>query len=429
MSTMRDLSHSALALGLALALVGTAPAVAQETDVRWSPWVGCWEPAVESAEVDLVCIRAADAPGAMEFLRIRSADVVGRETVWTDAKRHEIAHEGCKGWEEGSFSSDGRRIFLRSAYTCGEMTHEGSGILAFTSPGEWLDVRAAGMAGQGTAWAQRFQPADPALAEAAGYGDLLGERAWAARTARLVAGAGVDVDDVIEATSQVSVEAVKAFLAEQGRPLELSAAELVRMADAGVPDHVIDVAVAVTYPQRFTLRAQGEEVAMSALDDGSLRRRWVGAYAGPGFYDPFFSPWSLRYGYRMGYGYYGYGYDPYSYGWGYSPYTYGWGYGGGYWGGYAPVVVDPGHASRDHGRVIAGRGYSRGGSGGSASQGGYSGSGGSRSSSPPSSGSSGVSSSGGYSSGGARSSSGASSSSGSSGSTRTAKPRGGGGGL
>ena len=411
MTTMSDLSRGALALGLALALVGAGPAGAQEVDARWLPWIGCWEPANGAGEADLVCVRPGDDAGAVELLRVKGAEVVGREVVWTDGTRHENAHEGCKGWEEGAFSSDGRRIFLRSSYACaGDVTQDGGGILAFTSPAEWLDVRAAGMGGQSTAWVQRFRPAEPALAEAAGFGDLLAGRAWPARTARLVAGATLDVDDVIEATAQVPAEAVRAFLAEQRSPLELSAAELARMADAGVPEQVIDVAVAVSYPERFTLQAQGERVTPSALDEGSLRRRW--AYQGylgmsPGFYDPFFAPWSLRFGYGYGSGYYGYGYDPYGYG--YSPYSYGWGYGGGYYG-YTPVIVNVDRTPQEHGRVIGGRGYSRGsGSGGSA---------GSSSGWPlhsgGASGSSGASSSGG---GG---------SSGGSDTGRTAKPRGGG---
>ncbi len=407
MTTTRDLSRGALALGLALTLVGAGPAGAQEVDARWLPWIGCWEPANESADVDLVCVRPGDA-GAVEIVRVKGTEVVSTEVVRTDGTRHEAAHESCKGWEEGAFSADGRRVFLRSSYSCGsDMTQEGGGILAFTGPGEWLDVRAAGMGGQGTAWAQRFRPAEGALIQAAGFGDLLAERAWSSLRARLLAGALLDVDDVIEASGQVPAEAVKAFLAEQGNPLELSAAELVRMADAGVSEEVIDVAVAVSYPERFTLRGGGEQVARTALDEGSLQRRWsYGGYLGmrPGFYDPFFAPWSLRYGYGYGAGYYGYGYDPYSYG-------LGWGYGGGYYG-YTPVIVDVDRTPREHGRVIPGRGYSRGSSGSSATPSRTSG-GASRSPSPSSSGSA---------------SSGSSGTSSGSSSGRTAKPRGGGGG-
>lgn len=406
MTTMNETSRGALALGLALALVSAAPAGAQDVDPRWLPWIGCWEPVGGPAGADLVCVRPGEATGAVEILRIRGTEVVAREAVRTDGGRHEASHEACKGWEEAAFSEDGRRIFLRSSYACeGDVTQEGGGILAVTSPGEWLDVRVAGMGGENMAWVQRFRAADPALAEAAGFGDLVSDRAWSSRTARIVAGAALDVDDVIEASAQVPSEAVRALLAEQGTPLELSAAQLLRMADAGVSEQVIDVAVAVSYPDRFTLQGGGERVAASALDDGSLRRRWAyRGYAGPGFYDPFFAPWSLRYGYGYGYGY-GSGY----YGYGYDPYSYGWGYGGSY--GYRPVVVDVERTRPEHGRVIAGRGYSRG-SGSSASPGGYTRTG---SSAPSRSSGSSAGSSGGTSSSGGGSSSG-----------RTAKPRGGG---
>lgn len=399
MNTQRDLTRAALFLAIAFALGGAAPASGQDVDARWLPWLGCWEPVNSSGEADLVCVRPLDQPGSVEIVRVKGTDVVARETVWSDGRRHESTHQTCKGWEEGAFSEDDRRVFLTSSYACeGGVTQEGGGILAMAAPGEWLDVRVAGMGGEHTAWVQRFRVADPALAEAAGFGDLAAEQAWPARTARLLASAGLDVEDVVEASARVPTEAVRALLAEQGSKLELSAAALLRMANAGVSEDVIDVAVAVSYPDRFRLSSEGREVARTALDEGSLRRRWAyQGFMGPAFYDPFYAPWSLRYGY---------GYDYYGYGYGYNRYGYGWAYGGGYYG-YTPVVVDVNRVEPEHGRVIAGRGYSRGsGSGGSASgSGGWA--------APSSGGSSAGSSGGGGTSGGTSTG-------------RTAKPRGGG---
>ena len=103
MTTKSDLSRSALVLALAVALVGAGPAGAQQVDARWLPWIGCWEPVNGSGEADLVCVRPGDEVGAVEILRVRAAEVVGRESVWTDGKRHETAHETCTGWEEGPF--------------------------------------------------------------------------------------------------------------------------------------------------------------------------------------------------------------------------------------------------------------------------------------------------------------------------------------
>jgi hypothetical protein len=201
---------------------------------------------------------------------------------------------------------------------------------------------------------------------------------------------------------------VEAFLAERGEEMGLKAADLIQLADAGVPDNVIDVAVATSYPRSFQLASGmgGGAGNPSALDEGSLRRSW-GMSVGYAF-----NPWA-----GFGYGAFDYGYYPYGYGYNRYGYGYGYGYGPGYYGpgygGYRPVVVVVDRETRPHGRVIAGRGYSqgRGSSSGPSSKGYVPRSTGGASGSPAASGS------------GARSSG---SSSGSS-TGRTAKPRGGGG--
>ena len=411
MSMQSSLGLKALTLGLAVAALGAlTPVSAQEVDARWLPWMGCWQATSDDgATGDMLCVRPAARDGGMEFLRVSDDAVVAREVLWADGKRHETTREACAGWEQGSFSQDGRRLFLGSEYTCaGGVVQEGSGILAMASPVTLVDVRAAGMGGERLAWVQRYVAATEAQAEAAGFGDILEDRGWSVGQARMVAAAPLDVEDVIEATRTVASEAVEAFLAERGNRMELKAAQLVQLADAGVPDNVIDVAVATAYPESFRLAsgAGGQAAQVSALDEGSLRRRWGtrGAFG----YDPYL-PWSLRYGYAGAY--YGYGYSPFGYG--YSPYGYGYGYGGYGYGGYRPVIVQVDRNSdvRPHGRVVNGRGYTQGrGSSGSPSQGYVPRSTGGASGAPA-----------------AGSGSAGSRSSGSS-TGRTAKPRGGGGG-
>jgi hypothetical protein len=301
----------------------------------------------------------------MEFLRVSDGAVVAREVLWADGQRHETTREACTGWEEGSFSKDGRRIFLRSEYNCGgDAVQEGGGIIAMASPLTFVDVRVAGMGGERMAWVQRYQAAGTAEAEIAGFGDILEDRGWSVGQARMVAAAPLSVEDLIEASQAVPAEAVEAFLAERGDRMELKSAQLLQLAEAGVPENVIDVAVATAYPESFRLGSgMGQAGNVSALDDGSLRRRW--GTRGSLAYDPFL-PSSLRYGYA-GSLYYGYGYSPYGYG--YNPYAYGYGYGyggygyGGYgYGGYRPVVIEVDRTgdAPAHGRVVKGRGYSQG---------------------------------------------------------------------
>ncbi|MGD8322254.1 MAG: hypothetical protein PVJ02_17520 [Gemmatimonadota bacterium] len=398
MSKQRTSGLLALASALvALSALSPARVTAQQNvDPRWAPWVGCWVPVNSTGSDDLLCVRPGSQSDAIEVVRVSGTEVVSREVVWADAQRHETSRGDCSGWEEGAFSRDGRRVFTTSDHTCengGEQS--GAGIMAIAHNGEWIDVRVSGMGGQQMAWVQRYRVADDQSTEAAGFGDLL-DLSWTARDARMMAAQPLDVDDVIEASDQVPAEAVQALLAERRDKLQLDADALVRMADAGVADDVIDVAVAVSFPETFHV-ASASDVQRSAVDQGTAGRRW--GYRGTmGYFDPFYAPWGFRYGY--------YGYDPFYYG--YGGYGYGgyYGYGGSYWG-YTPsvVVVEP--TTRTHGRVINGRGYSRGRSSAGGGGGSY------RSGAPRRSGSSSAAPS--------------SSRSGGSSSTRTAKPRGGGG--
>jgi hypothetical protein len=395
MRTMRINFLLSLGLGLS-ALVGLSPrpAAAQTADSRWLPWLGCWQAEGSPSDAGLLCVRPLDGQSSVEILRVTGTDVVSREVVWADGQQHETSREGCNGWEKGTFSKDGARVFLSSDHTCeGGVERSGGGIMALVSPTEWLDVRYLGMGDDRTPWVQRYRAASDEQAEAAGMGGILADRAWAVRTARMAAAAAPSVDDVIEASQEEPAEVVQAWVAERKAPLKLSAKELERMADAGVSPDVIDIAVAVSYPSHFTVRAQ------PGTADQVADRPFRGSYY-PGWgFDPFY--------YRFGYDplYYGYGAYGYGYGWGYPV-----GYYGGYGYGYTPVITitNSDQNAISHGRFVPGRGYTRGSSSGSSgSTGGAA--------AAPSRGSTGAAT--------GSSSSGASSSSG-----RTAHRRGGGGG-
>lgn len=351
MRTMRINFLLGLGLGLS-ALVGLSPrpATAQAAD-SWLPWLGCWQAEGAPSDAGLLCVRPLTDQGSVEILRVTGTDVVSREVVWADGQQHETSREGCNGWEKGSFSRDGSRVFLSSSHTCeGGLERTGGGIMALVSPDEWLDVRYLGMGDNKTPWVQRYRAASEEQADAAGMGGILADRDWSVRTARMAAAAAPSVDDVIEASQEEPAEVVQAWVAERKAPLKLDAKALERMADAGVADDVIDVAVAVSYPSHFSVTAERAQQGQ-----GSAAQPMSGFYS-PGWgYDPF---------------YYRFGYDPFYYGVSRYGYGYGMGYGGGYYGGYgySPVIVITNNDQTpiSHGRFIPGRGYTRGGSSGSS---------------------------------------------------------------
>lgn len=351
----------------ALAFAATAlPRAAEAQSGSWLPWLGCWEAEAGAPADAAICVRPAEQAGAVEILRIEGDEILARELVWADGVRHETTREGCEGWEQGAFSADGRRVFLESEHVCEDgLTRRASGLMALAGPVTWLDVRVLEVGDEPTAWVQRYALTSSAPAEALGLGDPTGGRMVTAGAARVAASAALDLDDVIEASERLPAEAVEAWLAEWGEAFDLSADRLVRLADAGVPDRVIDVMVAVSYPRTFALNARGgAERAESRGAMASSRRGYADPFWDSFYYGGFgYAPWGF--GFR---GRYGYGYSPYGYG--YSPYGYSGGFGS--WGyGYRPtvIVVDRRNDDGSRGRVVRGRGYTRGSSGSSGSSG------------------------------------------------------------
>lgn len=358
-------------------------AEAQEMDSRWAPWLGCWQAVDEAASAPLLCVVPLAGAAAVEMLTVVDGQVVSRESIFADGQQHAVSREGCEGWERSEFSGDARRVYIRSDLNCGAgVLRSSTGVLSMVSPFEWLDVRTMDVDGQSVPWVVRYRLASRADLQAAGQGNLIGAQDADARMARMAASVPLDLDDVIEATGKVSAETVQVWVLERAEPFALDATRLIGMADAGVPPSVIDVVVAVSYPEKFVINEgspSGRRTAEAARRPGSPGLGF-GRTLNP-FEDPFYDPYS-RYGYssrygfgsRYGLGYFGYGPGSYgAFGYGYGGYG---GYGlGGYnygFGGYGTPIVVVGRrgmaadSGPTAGRVVRGGGYtSAGRSGGS----------------------------------------------------------------
>ncbi len=336
----------------ALAVVPGA-AAAQETEARlgWQPYLGCWARPAHLVEVDrpetagaqggVLCFVASGSD--VEMLTIAGGQITHREPFPADGQPRTVEQDGCQGTETARFSDDRRRIYTTSEATCEDgALRRSTGIISMPSPSEWLDVRAMEVDGRTTAWSQWYQRTGSGVLEALGIESGQFETPLAMQGASRYAAGGIMIDDVIDASRNAHPEAVEAWLAETGQPFaRLDADELVRMADAGVPTGVIDVVVAVSFPERFALNRQ--DVYAEGSTEVYPRTVWLQRDYDPfgyGYYNRyggFYSPFGYRGGY---YGYYGGSY---------------YGLGGGY---YRPVVVDVTRAERPAGgRVVAGRGY------------------------------------------------------------------------
>ena len=386
----------------------TAPPSAQKMDARFSAWLGCWRLEDDIAGTGARMCITPDRAG------VRLQTLVGTqrgidELVIADGVARSIVDTECKGTEVAEWSNDGQRVFRTTEVTC---NNEGKRIIksvAFLAPGPmWINVQhVSGDTPTANVRAQRYRrAANQTLAD--------GSKAAQPTAAVPLANTRWSIEDVIEASSKLPADALQAALTDVKQKFNISKKTLLTLDDAGVPDSVIDLMVALTFPDRFIV----ERAAGSSMP--------VGVSTGGGWYDPFMSPmWSGQYancysangyyGYRSYYNscgphYYGYNtFSPYQ---SYYPY-----YDSYYPGNWVPVgnVGDVTTPSGE-GRVVNGRGYTqirerspeptvstRGNNGGNGTASGWSGnSGGGVSSGGYSSGSSGGSSGGSSSGGGER---------------------------
>jgi hypothetical protein len=345
-------------LGAALLPAGLAsPLNAQETDGRWLPFVGCWEALGQDNTEDesangIVCFELQG--DGVTLSNHVGGEVVSTEVLVADGRRQQVAVEGCEGAETVRFSEDGRRVFTQTDFTCGtEETRSGTGVMAFVSATRWIDVRSLDAGDEPFAWFQAYRLVGPDRMAEEGIEDPSAELGMAVRAARASAAADLTLDDVVEASRAMDATAVESWLVLRGDDFDPSADDLVRLAEADVPESVIDAVVAVSYPDRFVARTDAPPEQM----DAPVRRGYRGWMA----YDPF---WGSRFAFGYGWAPFTLGYSPY---W-YSPYA---GYGG-YYGGYYPYAgYRPGTIVIDRrtsgGRVYRGSGYTRSYSGGGAS--------------------------------------------------------------
>jgi hypothetical protein len=343
-------------IAVALLLVAVAvPARAQQADPRWAPWLGCWQmlddrtregnpsgaDAVAEARARAfrgttdvsVCVAPGPQPSAVTLSTRTSGEPAFEQTIVADAVAHPLSEAGCSGSQRAEWSADGYRLFARAELKCANQPARTiSGLTMLATDGTWLDVQAIDVAGATNVRVRRYRQTS---------------RTARAGSATAAAHGAFGIDDVKEASTKVASPALEAALIESGARFRLDRRVLVDLDDADVPDAVIDLMVALSYPDRFQIERR-VETSLDAFAPPYADAAWSGLW-GLGY--PYFSGYPGYFGnYRYYYSPFGY---PYSGLYGYSPYYY---YPGSLIGGGAP---DPPAANAAEGRVVNGIGYTR----------------------------------------------------------------------
>jgi hypothetical protein len=300
--------------------------------------VGCWELTLESINHDderpddvFVCLDPTADNLGVGITTWAEGTVVFSETLVADGGRRETKRAGCRGWQSTEWSGDGHRLFMYSDTTCENDIHRAISGVSFLTPGAtWVDIQLISSGLHRELVIRRYRPARREATEEAG--EELSEGV-AARTARKIASRDFAIEDIIEAARKVDTEVVEAALVENEARFDLDSEKLIALADSRVAAELIDLMVALSFPEQFEVKSRGASGGgMSGggfgISDYELLSDASNPYAYwyPFLYAPF--------------GYYSYGYSRY----------------GGY---YLLTPSDNVAAADSGGRVVSGRGYTR----------------------------------------------------------------------
>lgn len=305
--TLRARTWAAMAVvalaGAAVLAISPAPAAARQatTDARWLPWIGCWEALLDETEgmqasaeepSGLVCVRPSGYGDGVHVTAFTAEDVVYDRELFADGAPRHFAEGGCSGWEQMRWSEDGKRLYTRSDLECGPgLRRESTGVLAILPGGEWLDVQVVRVGEDHAMRIRRYGAVADHIVRAEGIESPGRDLALAIATARAAAASPLTPADVADAARHVDVEVVEAMLLEQGTGFDLDGAALAELADAGVPERITDLMLALTYPDRFDADPHGTAIVERAREPERVRVIRHPVYLGC---DPFgFDPYRL----------------------------------------------------------------------------------------------------------------------------------------
>ncbi len=355
----------------------TNTASAQVLRARSDAFTGCWRAIPGFADsrtsvnsgAPVVCVLPIG--DGLEFNTVTDGKVVSRSQIDATGRDADFTASGCRGTQSARWSTDGRRLYTHSAAICsGGLQRITSGLFALTPSGEWIDIQSLS-AGEGSSVrVMRYRDAGATRGLPAEIMSALGDRGYAMQAARLAAGSAVTTADVLETSNAVTPAVAEAWLLERHQQFGLDAAKVAVLADAGMPERLIDAMVASSYPGTFTVAhidvADGQSSAIELVPDTVYTRE---RYAS-------FNPWAFSpYGYA---GYYGSPYGPLGYDagfYGLNDYAYGYGgygymgYGSPFYSNYGgsgyrpPVIILYGNIVAGAGgataHAVKGRGYTR----------------------------------------------------------------------
>ena len=247
-------------LTIALVLLAAAAPQAQDTtlgDARWVPWLGCWQlvqddrgslaAAAATPDDGVVCVLPASGNRGVSMTTYVGGQSVLQQTVVADGARHPVSEPECSGSQTSEWSLSGQRLLTRADITCiGQPARTVSAITLMAAGPTWVDIQAVGTGQDAPVRVRHYRRTDSLPQNVVLPAVLQGR--LGATAARLAGPTVMTLEEVVEASRKVAAPAVEAALYETGSRFDLNGRTLKALAAAHVPDGVVDVMVALSFP-------------------------------------------------------------------------------------------------------------------------------------------------------------------------------------
>ena len=309
----------------------------ENLDARWLPWIGSWRLVSNTTnsvgivlkEEYLLTVRPDDKGEFITMESSRDKTVMFEEKIKADGLRRPLDKDECTGWHTYSWSETGKRLLFNGESSCaGDSSQTISGISMIDTVGDWVDIKLHKSGKEKIITIRMYRNVEDDSVTPA---PVIPSQA---RFARISVGTKFSIDELIELSGKVEPEVLEAALIEMRSGFPVNSKLLMRLSNAKVPSKIVDLVVALSFPEKFTV----EGTAISWVKDPSRFRA-------PYYHWPM-CPWYWTSSVYYPYGYRYWGWDWYQrYGW--YPYSYGY------------VPHSGGSGTDSNARLIAGHGYSR----------------------------------------------------------------------
>jgi len=269
---------------VSLVLVFTAPTLAQtnSSDSPLLPWTGVWaltdsgSATSDPAQRSTVEIGPTSDSKGLEITRHSPNQPDVSEVLIPDGARRSISTQNCTGWQSATWIAEAGLILQSSEVSCKDTgSFATSSVKMMVDPDQMAEILSVKAVGQHRVAVRRLT-FEHNLASAA---DL--PPAWIGTSARTALSAPWSLGTIIQLSKSIDTQLLEAAMIEKKLRPSLNSQSLRLLKAANTPKEIIDLTVALAYPDQFHIEKNGQVVLRPWLDS-STSGAAASSYA-PGF--------------------------------------------------------------------------------------------------------------------------------------------------